>query len=187
MKSQQKYWSDGSYRLDTNAQTSIDTKDIEIDTAQPCQAVRLPKRTRFPMCSQDRCDWGKKQKRKQKDMLETRHEGRKRRGRGGEGQKTEADWHESQAARRLVDGQTQQRKRGAGRLSSQAAWTLPPRGDSDFKPLPCFIFPPGYCSQINLAGLPAVAQPSSAPLLGPRSPPYGVENSEEQVGGSQIC
>lgn len=64
---------------------------------------------------------------------------------------------------------------------------FPPRGDSDFKPLPCFIFPPGYRSQINLAGLPAVTQPSSAPLPGPRSPSYGVENSETQVGGSQIC
>lgn len=129
-------------------------------------------------------------------MLGTRHEGRKEeeKARRDRGRLTRGGKASGWMDEAVDEGRGERGEEGGGVEASQLALlfpgsvdSLPPRGDSDFKPLPCFIFPPGYCSQINLAGLPAVTQASAAALPGPRSPPYGVENSEEQVGGGQIC
>lgn len=77
-----------------------------------------------------------------------------------------------------MDGHSNRRnegKEGGGEeqpssCPSPHAARTPPWGDSDFKPLPCFIFPwllqPDQSSQ-----LPSVTQPSSQ-QRGPQSPPY---------------
>lgn len=78
---------------------------------------------------------------------------------------------------------TDEQKDG-GREGERAQFTAlphavrtPPWGDSDFKPLPCFIFPwllqPDQSSQ-----LPSVTQPSSV-QPGPQSPPHRMQFQEE--------
>lgn len=94
-----------------------------------------------------------------------------------------------------MDGHNSRRreeKREGGRSSPVHAplpmqRETPPWGDSDFKPLPCFIFPwllqPDQSSQ-----LPSVTQPSSV-QPGPKSPLsiQGVVLGGMEAGGRQIC
>lgn len=76
------------------------------------------------------------------------------------------------------EGRKGWRERQLSSCPSPHAARTPPWGDSDFKPLPCFIFP-WLLQPDQSSALPSVTQPSSV-QPGPQGPQY-------RAGGRQIC
>lgn len=102
----------------------------------------------------------------------------------GRGKRHSMDGHNSRR-KKEEGGREGEREKQLSSCPSPHAARAPPWGESDFKPLPCFIFP-WLLQPDQSSSLPGVTHPSSV-LPGPQSSILGVVLDRMEVDGRHIC